>query len=671
MALSAMSAPLTIAQKTGKNVKPSDADIVLVTVGKENITYGELERAFQKNMSRRATRFAEIPRDSVMDFIELYTRYRLKVQDAFDRKFDQDSAVKTDIGNNRRMLSETYYFDKKVVDPTVGTLLERRKRELQAQIMVFLFQKNDKGDTTRAFNRAKNCFNLVKNGRDFAQVAKDSSEDTETGRKGGMLPFFTSARVLREVEDAAYSSKVGELYPSLVKTRVGYFVVKLVKNEPRLKVRASHILFSTNAKMDSVTASQKADSVLALLKKGASFEQLAKENSNDPSTAQKGGYMGAYYTRSEGLESIKETVVPEFERALFALKDGTFSEKVWTDFGCHIIRRDSTIIPDVEKERDFVKKEYKRLFFQADKERHLDSVRKAFGYIFNSQSFASLLRTIDTTKTASDTTWRKNVGIALRALPLYSTPSVKYSVGAIADSLQLRKDLRGTFLNTAGIKNAIYKMFDQPVIEKMTAGLENQYNDFAILMKEFRDGIMLFKVEENEVWSKLKFDSTQARQFWEPKKNSYNTDLSYDITEIYITNDSLAKSLRKRIDAGEAIGDLAKEFTERRTLKDKKGALGLVSTKTNKLAKAILEQFNPQKSGTVFGPMAHDKGWVIVTVNDIQQPRVKTFQEAIPDFAPAFQDMTQKRLTEEWIKRLKSKFKVALNQKNFDKIIKK
>jgi peptidyl-prolyl cis-trans isomerase SurA len=671
MALSAMSAPFTIAQKTGKNVKPSDADIVLVTVGKENITYGELERAFQKNMSRRATRFAEIPRDSVMDFIELYTRYRLKVQDAFDRKFDQDSAVKTDIGNNRRMLSETYYFDKKVVDPTVGKLLERRKRELQAQIMVFLFQKSDKGDTTRAYNRAKSCFNLVKNGRDFAQVAKDSSEDTETGRKGGMLPFFTSARVLREVEDAAYSSKVGELYPSLVKTRVGYFVVKLVKNEPRLKVRASHILFSTNAKMDSVTASQKADSVLALLKKGASFEQMAKENSNDPSTAQKGGYMGAYYTRSEGLESIKETVVPEFERALFALKDGTFSDKVWTDFGCHIIRRDSTIIPDVEKERDFVKKEYKRLFFQSDKERHLDSVRKAFGYTLNTQSFASLLRTIDTTKTASDTTWSKNVGTALRALPLYATPSMKYSVGAITDSLRSRKDLRGTFLNTAGIKNVIYKMFDQPVIEKMTSGLENEYSDFAILMKEFRDGIMLFKVEENEVWSKLKFDSTQARQFWEPKKNSYNTDLSYDITEIYVTNDSLAKSLRKRIDAGEVIGDVAKEFTERRTLKDKKGALGLVSTKTNKLAKAILEQFNPNKNGTIVGPMAHDKGWVIASVNDIQQPRVKTFQEAIPDFAPAFQDMTQKRLTEEWIKRLKSKFKVALNQKNLDKIIKK
>jgi len=671
MALSAMSAPITIAQKTAKDAKLSDADKVLVTVGNENITYGELERAFQKNMSRRATRFADVPRDSVMDFIELYTRYRLKVQDAFARKFDQDSAVKTDIANNRRMLSETYYFDKKVIDPTVGTLLERRKRELQAQIMVFLFQKNDKGDTTRAYKRAKRCFDLVKNGADFAQIAKDSSEDTETGRKGGMLPYFTSARVLREVEDAAYNSKVGELYPSLVKTRVGYFIVKLVKNEPRLKVRASHILFSTNAKMDSVTASNKADSVLALLKKGASFEQLAKDNSNDPSTAQKGGYMGSYYTRSEGLESIRETVVPEFERALFALKDGTFSDKVWTDFGCHIIRRDSTILPDVEKEREFVKKEYKRLFFQADKERHLDSVRKAYGYLLQTQSFASLLRTIDTTKTAGDTSWAKNVGVALRALPLYSTPTMKYSVGAIADSLRTRKDLRGTFLNTAGIKNALYKMFDQPVIEKMTSGLENQYADFAVLMKEFRDGIMLFKVEENEVWSKLKFDSTQARQFWEPKKKMYFTDLSYDLTEIYTTKDSLAKALRARIDEGQEIGNLAKEFTERRTLKEKKGALGLVSTKTNKLAKAVLEQYNPTKSGITYGPLAHDKGWVIVRVNDIQQPREKTFQEAIPDFAPAFQDMTQKRLTEEWINRLKTKFKVTLNQKNIDKVLTK
>lgn len=671
--LSAVHIAPSKAQKAGKSTKTtSDADLVLVTVGKENITYGELERAFQKNMTRRNTRFGDVPRDSVMDFIELYTRYRLKVHDAFDRKLDQDSAVKADINNNRKMLSSTYYFDKKVVEPTVNMLLNRRKRELQAQIMVFLFQKTDKGDTTRTYQKAKRCFDMVKGGQDFAKVAMDSSEDKETGRKGGLLPFFTSARVLREVEDAAYNCKVGELYPSLVRTRVGYFIVKLVKNEPRLKVRASHILFSTNGAMDSVTASRKADSILVLLNKGASFEQLARENSSDPSTAQKGGYMGAYYTRSEGLETIREPVVPEFEKALFQLTDGKYTGKVWTDFGCHIIRRDSTIVPDIEKERDFVKKEYKRLFFQNDKDRHLDSVRRAFGFVLNTANLTSLLRTIDTTKAAGDTTWIKNVGVALRALPLYSTPTVKYTVGNIADSLRTRRDLRGTFLNTMGIKNAIYKMFDDPVTEKMSSGLEALYPDFAALMKEFRDGIMLFKVEESEVWSKLKFDSTQARQFWEPKKDKYLTDLSYDMTEIFTTKDSLAKALRQRIDGGENIGDLAKEFTERRTLKEKKGALGLVSTKSNKLAKYVLEEYNPARGGGIpYGPFNFDKGWVIVSINDIQKPRVKTFQEAIPDFAPAFQDMTQKRLTEDWIKQLKGKFKVSLNQKNIDKIIKK
>ena len=165
--------------------------------------------------------------------------------------------------------------------------------------------------------------------------------------------------------------------------------------------------------------------------------------------------------------------------------------------------------------------------------------------------------------------------------------------------------------------------------------------------------------------------STQARQYWEPRKDKYLTDLSYDVTEIYTMKDSLAKALRQRIDAGENIGDLAKEFTERRTLKDKKGALGIVSTKSNKLAKHILEEYHPAKGGVVFGPFNFDKGWVIASVNDILQPRVKTFQEAIPDFAPAFQDMTQKSLTEEWIKTLKAKFKVSINQKNIDKITKK
>lgn len=86
---------------------------VLATIGKETITYGELEYAFHKNMGRRNSRLSEIPRDSVMDFLQLYIKYRLKVQDAMDRKLDKDSAVMTDIAQNRRLLAETHYSERK------------------------------------------------------------------------------------------------------------------------------------------------------------------------------------------------------------------------------------------------------------------------------------------------------------------------------------------------------------------------------------------------------------------------------------------------------------------------------------------------------------------------------------------------------------------------------
>jgi peptidyl-prolyl cis-trans isomerase D len=129
-------------------------------------------------------------------------------------------------------------------------------------------------------------------------------------------------------------------------------VDRYVKPEQR---RARHILVSLppNAGPDAVKkAREKAESLLARLKKGESFEALAKEASDDPGSASKGGDLGFF---------TKGMMTPEFEKAAFALKKDELSGIVRSAFGFHIIE-----VTDIEPQqtkpfdevRDELVKEY-------------------------------------------------------------------------------------------------------------------------------------------------------------------------------------------------------------------------------------------------------------------------------------------------------------------------
>ncbi len=138
---------------------------------------------------------------------------------------------------------------------------------------------------------------------------------------------------------------------------------------------------------------------------------------------------------------------------------------------------------------------------------------------------------------------------------------------------------------------------------------------------------------------------------------------------MYVASDSLAKAIRKRIDKGENFEEIASQLTERDKMREKKGRHGLVSVKENKLAGYPFKM--QSKIGDILGPENYERGYTIIKVNDIAQPRQKSFEEAIPDFAPAFQDMVQKRLSEQWLTRIKKNFPVKIDDKKIASIFKK
>src|SRR5216684_3028105 len=97
------------------------------------------------------------------------------------------------------------------------------------------------------------------------------------------------------------------------------------------RVHAEHVLFMTVGKPDAEVdeIKKKAEDVLKQLKKGAKFEDLAKKDSEDPGTKDKGGDLGWL---------LQGQTVPEFEKTAFSLQPGSLSDLVKTQYGFHIIK---------------------------------------------------------------------------------------------------------------------------------------------------------------------------------------------------------------------------------------------------------------------------------------------------------------------------------------------
>src|SRR5690606_7397477 len=210
----------------------------------------------KKNMSRTNDNLFQLPKEQIIDFINLYSNFRLKVTDAIDRGFLKDSSVIAEIEQNRKILSESFYYDKVLTEPNVKKFIKIREKEYLVGIILANVKQNaDFIDTTEAFKKISNAQRRINNGDSFEEMAMAYSDDYETGKNGGRIPnYITSGKVQRPIEDAIVNTKPGQVYPEIIKTSYGYFLVKVYEEQKRELVRVRHILISQNETRDSLTA---------------------------------------------------------------------------------------------------------------------------------------------------------------------------------------------------------------------------------------------------------------------------------------------------------------------------------------------------------------------------------------------------------------------------------
>lgn len=266
----------------------------------------------------------------------------------------------------------------------VDALIEKRRAAAGtavqvniAQILVTVPEGATDEQVAQRRARAEAALARVKAGESFEAVAREISEDGNKAQ-GGVIGLRPADRLPDLFVEFVRNMKPGEVGTALLRSGAGFHVIKLVERNNGAaftvqQTRARHILLRVSPQLTAQAASQRLLEFKRQIQNGTkTFEQLARENSEDGSAAQ-GGDLGW---------TAPGTFVPEFEVAMNALPLNGLSEPLISRFGVHLIqvmeRREVAL--DLKQQREQARNVLREQRFE---EAYLDWVRdlRARAYI--------------------------------------------------------------------------------------------------------------------------------------------------------------------------------------------------------------------------------------------------------------------------------------------------
>ena len=611
---------------------------VVAKFGNQEIGLKEFEKAYAANEIGAE----QTPKDSLAkmkNYLNLYVNFRMKLRDAYVRGYDQDSSLQSEIQNYKKQIGATYLINTRIIEPGVRKLYERRKTEYRISIILI-------GPKNLGWNgaevRANKIMDSLKNGADWDTMVKKYSDDKYSAKEDGDLFYFTAGELPYQLEDAMYKTQPGQIYPEPVKLSIGYVIFKVTDRRVRRpEIRVSHIMiaFVKNGKPDTTGTWEKIDTVMQKLKAGENFAKLAKEYSQDPGSNKNGGDLG--YMDIRRLVRVKP-----FDEAAFNLKKvGDISGIIKSQYGYHIIKLTGIKpYPKFGEVEQKLKDMYQKSRYNADYDSFVDSLETKYNYKLNNSVLNEIVKTTDTL----------NINQAdpklaeIKNDTLFTYADKAFTVGDFTDYLHKDKDIGVIKLSRESIDKAAKKAGGNIVMEQDAEGLNKTDPKFADLMKDYRDGVYIFKLQQDEVWNKIKSDSAELYKYYLTNKDKYLTKPKVHFSELFTRNDSLMNSLYLRLKNGENFDSLAAEYAEHPGFKVEKDLWESVDT-TSELAQAA---YNLESLGVFSKPFKYEGGYSIVRLLKKEPSRQESFEEAKQEVAGAYQDLQSKELEQDYLKRL-------------------
>lgn len=494
---------------------------VIAEIGDEKIYLDDYEKQYLKSENN-----LDSAKNSTIEkrkeFLDLLVKFRLKVKDARERGLLNSEDIQNDLNQYRENFLTSFLIDKEIIEPEIKNLYGMKEYEVRAQhILINLPQQNyTPEDSIKAYQKAADALQKLKDGVPFSEVAQEYSDDLTAKQNGGDLYYFTAGMTVPEFEDAIYKLKVGDYSKEPVRTMFGLHIVKLLDKKKRNEgIKASHILIqdtkdSTGKVVDSIGTYNKALEVLARIKNGEDFAKVAGEVSQDPGSAQKGGDLGFFDRRR---------MVQPFDSVAFLLKQGEISDLVRTPFGWHIIKV-TEIKPyqPFEKQKETLITEFKRgPQFKLAYEKYIEKAKKDLNFEIKPDAISFLQSKLDSTQTISsinlDSAFSQDKD---RVIATFKGGDIK--VLDMINYLNKNRDNAASFANYATLEKVIKGSADTPILYQIAIRDKIEKDpEYIAQLTDYENGLLSFKVDQEELWRKIKIMPDELQQYYDGHQDKY------------------------------------------------------------------------------------------------------------------------------------------------------
>lgn len=626
----------------------SSGDAVIVAeYGQDHITYDELKEAYVKSLSEEEKSKAE-SQEEMKEFLDLYVNYKMKLRDAFVRGFTNDPEIQKEIDDYTKTVGIPYIQEKFIIDPGSKDLYEKRKIEKRVSHILL---RTDTLDVEEARTKIEGLLDRIKNGESFEKIAYQYTEDEFSRPDSGDVYWLTAGQTVPEFDEVIFKTSKGEVYPEPVQTRFGFHLIKVTDEQPRIhQVKARHILASyrNDATVDTAAALEKIKDIQEKLKNGEPFDELAKQYSDDEGSAVRGGDLGAFQRRM---------MVKPFDEVVFSLNVGEISGIVQTQFGYHIIKLEEIVDhPSYEDDKNNIKSVYQRSLYASDKEKYLNKLKEKYSFKRNEDIIETVMEG-DPKITFGDTYWESEYRDKYGDSVVISMKAKDYTLDDIVGEFKDRDNYKNAKMTHMNVFKMFLDITEEMLLTQQAFDLRNGDTEFAKLMDDYRHGLYIFKLQEDEIWNKLSADSTQLLSLYEETKSNYNWSDRVSYAVIYRPDSLALYNDKSALDSGVEFETIVEANSGNPRLKNKTGIREFIEVGNNEVAKAA---FNLSSPNEISEPFNIGNDWYMVKLYEKIPSKTKSFEEARSEVMGVWQERQSKKLEQEYLNNLHQVYKPKL-----------
>lgn len=211
-------------------------DPVLMTIAGQDVRRSEFEYALNKNTKGAL----EKDHRKIEAYVPMFVNYKLKVRAALDARLDTTEAFQKEFKVYRDAQLKPYLSDENYIDSVARNVYAEEQRAVGdsdllrlSHIMIIVPQKADAAEDEKARQRIDSIYQVLKQGGDFAVLARKYSDDKASAANGGELPLIGPKSTLPEFERQAYALKAGEMSKPFRST-MGYHII-LMRQRSKLE----------------------------------------------------------------------------------------------------------------------------------------------------------------------------------------------------------------------------------------------------------------------------------------------------------------------------------------------------------------------------------------------------------------------------------------------------